>query len=52
MGLVPIETLYAPSIDVMEVDFALETEIEKESWITPFKQYLLNGTLPERRSER
>ena len=52
MGLFPIETLHASSINVMEVDFVLETGIERESWMTPFKQYLLHGAVPERRSKR
>lgn len=52
MGLFPVETLHAPSIDMMEVDFILETEIEKESWMTSIKQYFLFEILPKERSER
>ena len=52
MGLFPVETLHSPSINMMEVDFMLETEIDKESWMSPFKQYLLHGVLPERRRKR
>ena len=52
MGLYPVEVLHAPSIDEMKVDRVLEMEIEKESWITPFKLYLTIGALPEKRSER
>ena len=37
---------------MMEVDFVLEIEIEKESWMTSFMQYMLHGVLPKRRSER
>ena len=52
MGLFPVEALHAPSIDAMKVDSVLETRIESESWITPFKLYLTTGVLPEKRSER
>jgi len=41
MGLVPVEQLDIPSIDQLEVESVLKTEPEKESWMTPIKNYLL-----------
>lgn len=48
MEVVPIETLTRPSIE--EIDCIMEVE-EKPSWITPFKEYLVNGVLPKHRKE-
>lgn len=52
MGLVPVEVLDAPSINQMEIDWVLETEPEKESWMTPSKDYLLWGVSLDLRNER
>lgn len=37
MGLVPVEVLNVLSINQIEIDWVLETEPEKESWMTPIK---------------
>lgn len=50
MGLVPVEALSTPSIDLMYVDWILEAE--HKSWMTPIKNYLQRGILPNRKSER
>ena len=52
MGLVPVETLSSPSIDRAEIDWVCETVREKDSWMTPLRNYIEHGTLPERRSEK
>ena len=52
LGLVPVEVIHSLSIEDMEIDMIAEVEVEQESWITPIKQYLLRGTLPESRNER
>jgi len=52
MELIPVEQLDVSSIDQMEVEAVFETEPEKESWMTPIKNYILHGTLPEKGSER
>jgi len=52
MKLVPVEQIDTPSIDQMEVESVLEAKSEKESWMTPIKDYLFYGTLLERGSER
>ena len=51
-GLAPVEVLRSPSIDQMEIDLILETEPERESWMTPLKNFLMNGTLSTKKSER
>ena len=40
------------SFDLMEVELALEVEPERESWMTSIKNFLKNGTLPLKKSER
>ena len=50
--LVPTEVLQFPSVEQMEVDPKLEIEPERESWMTPLKSFLVNGTLPTKKSER
>ena len=50
--VIPIETLESPSFESMEMEFVLETEPEKESWMTPIKNFLKNGTLPSKKSEK
>jgi len=47
LGSTPIEVLSTPSIDDMDVDWIMDIAQEPESWMTPIKEYLLNGTLPE-----
>lgn len=48
MGVVLVETLSRPIIE--EVDLIMEID-EKPTWMTPFKDYLLNGVLPKNRNE-
>lgn len=48
MGVVLVETLSQPSIE--EVSYIMEVD-EKPTWMTPFKDYLLNGVLPTSRNE-
>ena len=48
MGVVLVETLSRPSIE--EADIVMEID-EKSTWMTPFKDYLLNGVLPKSRNE-
>lgn len=48
MGVVLVETLSQPSIK--EVDYIMEID-KKPTWMTPFKDYLLNGVLPKSKSE-
>lgn len=48
MGVVLVESLSRPSIE--EVDYIIVID-EKPSWMTPFKDYLLNGVLPKSRNE-
>ena len=52
LGMVPVEVLTTPSIDEMEVDWVMGLSQEPETWMTPIKEYLLNGKLPEDRKER
>jgi len=47
LGSTPIEVLSTPSIDDMDIDWIMDISQEPESWMTPFRDYLLNGTLPE-----
>ena len=50
--MIPIETLESPSFESMEIEYAFEAEPEKESWMTPIKNFLRNGVLPSKKSER
>ena len=50
--MVPIETLGSPSFELMEIELAFEVEPERESWMTPIKNFLRNGVLPPKKSER
>ena len=52
LGLVPVEVLSTPSTDEMEIDWIMTVSREQESWMTPMKEYLLNGPLPENSKER
>ena len=40
MGLVFAETLTAPIIDQMDVDWIVKPIEEEESWMTPIKNFL------------
>lgn len=48
MCVVLVEKLSRPT--VAEVDYIMEVD-EKPTWMTPFKDYLLNGALPKSRNE-
>ena len=50
--MVLIEILESPSFDLMEVELALEIDPERESWMTSIKNFLKDGTLLLRKSER
>ena len=52
MGVVQVETLSSPSIDRRETDFTFEATSTRESWMTPYRDYIERGVLPERRSEK
>ena len=52
LGLVPVEVWTTPSSDEMEIDWVMTVSQEQESWMTPIKEYLLNGSLPENSKER
>jgi len=47
LGSMPIEVLSTLSIDDMDIDWIMEISQEPESWMTPIREYLLSGTLPE-----
>lgn len=48
MGVVVVETNLRPNIE--EVEYIIKIE-GKSSWITSFKDFLLNGTLPKDRNK-
>ena len=52
LGLVLVEVLSSPSTDEMDIDWIMTVSQEQESWMTPIKEYLLNGSLPENYKER
>jgi len=52
MRFVPVEHLDISNIDQLEVESVLDAEPDKESWMTPIKNYLLWGTLPEKGSDK
>jgi len=52
LGMIPVEVLSSPSTEDMDVDWIMDVTQEQELWMTPIKEYLLNGTLLENSKER